>query len=1017
MKIYKAPRRLSGKSACRTARSDIFHQRIVLLSTSSVAAILLSSACSSAFAQSLIANGTTQTASGSYSTTANCATPGSPGCAGYGFDVSAAGIVNTTGPVTIQATGSSAYGINIATTGGTVNLADPTSITTSGASAIGINVLTGGTVNITGATTITTDGNAAVGINLNNSHLTATAAVTISTNFFTAATGAGPNGVVLSNGAVADMSGGGSIRAGGTGLLVTGVNTQFTGQNLDITALGMASAVNVYSYADVTLTGGNITGQATNNTINVGQNGPGGVIRLNDLSVTTLNNPMGGFPAAAAAVTSTGIGVAILNNVTITTYTDSGEGVAAVTGGTATVNNSSITTFGGAGAGVAGEGAVGMRAFDINATSGAPSTITATNVTIVTNGVSSSGLESDSGGVIVVNGGSVTTNNPQAAGIVTTLNEFSSAQGAAATSSVTATNVTVHAAGDGIQAFGGTGVVSLTGSTVTAGSGIVYNVMQNPGGGAHSAADATLNVNSSTLTGAMITDAISTSTIGLSNNTLWTMTGNSNVTSLTNNASTIIVTSPTGDPTVLASYKTLTTNNYVGQGGTISLNTYLGADGSPSDLLIINGGTATGSSFLRINNTAGGGAATTGDGILIVDAINGGTTAPGTFALSGRAAAGAFEYGLFRGGVGADATNDNWYLRSTGVRPEVPVDTVVPAVASRLGLAMLGTYSSRYGDSDIGVRGGSYGDTQYCGDDVEIRKSDLYYKAQPRRPKVECNALLWGRVFGQTGSVGGGVGSNGSFGSAGPAYSFDYGGFQAGADLYRSARDSLGLYAGAATAQSNVMTASGAAAGRLGLDAYGFGGYWTHRDPTGWYTDLVLQGDWYENIRTASVAGVNFHTQGWGITASAEAGYQIALSDGYFVIPQGQIIYQRTAIDSGADQFARITFGATDEIYGRLGGRFAKGWLTNDSRTVTTWAEANIWHQFGDNAQTTFASLQGNFPTSFGVGLGGTWAQVGLGISGQMTRNVSVFGITDYNIAMNQPGHSLGGRAGIRVAW
>jgi len=135
------------------------------------------------------------------------------------------------------------------------------------------------------------------------------------------------------------------------------------------------------------------------------------------------------------------------------------------------------------------------------------------------------------------------------------------------------------------------------------------------------------------------------------------------------------------------------------------------------------------------------------------------------------------------------------------------------------------------------------------------------------------------------------------------------------------------------------------------------------------------------------------------------------------VIPQGQIIYQRTDIDGGADQFGRISFGTTDEVYGRLGGRFAKGWLTNDGRTVTTWTEANIWHQFGNNAQTTFSTLEGNFPTSFGVGLGGTWAQVGLGLSGQVTRNVNVFGIADYNVALSQPGHSLGGRAGVRIAW
>jgi outer membrane autotransporter protein len=447
----------------------------------------------------------------------------------------------------------------------------------------------------------------------------------------------------------------------------------------------------------------------------------------------------------------------------------------------------------------------------------------------------------------------------------------------------------------------------------------------------------------------------------------------------------------------------LTVNgNYVGNGGIIAFNTFLGADDSPSDVLVINGGTATGHSFVRVTNAGGLGALTTGNGILLVDAINGSTTTTDAFTLSGRVAAGAFEYGLFRSGVGADATNDNWYLRSTEIRPEVFVDNVMPVLAARLGLAMLGTAHDR-------ILG------QFCADEVEPLKSGLYVKARPT--DVQCNTLLWGRVFGKTGAAVSGAVSNSDLGSAGSNYTFNYGGLQAGADLYRTARDNAGLYAGVATLQGDVRTTNDGPASRIGMDAYGFGGYWTHRDPGGWYTDLVLQGDWYENIRTSSVDNVGFSTHGWGITASAETGYTIALGNGYSAIPQAQLIYQRTSLDGGADQFGLINFAATDEIYARLGGRLAKGWQTNDGRTVTTWAETNIWHQFGNDAKTTFATLQGTDPTTFAAGLGGTWAQVGLGLSGQLTRNVSVFGVADYDIALSQPGHSIGGRTGIKIVW
>ena len=173
-----------------------------------------------------------------------------------------------------------------------------------------------------------------------------------------------------------------------------------------------------------------------------------------------------------------------------------------------------------------------------------------------------------------------------------------------------------------------------------------------------------LGVDASTMQGAALTAAGSTSSVTLRNNSLWTMTGNSNVTNLTNGSSLIQFTPPVGDPTLLSGYKTLTAVNYIGQGGTLGLNTLLGADGSPSDRLVISGGTATGNSLMKITNTTGAGALTTGNGILVVDTINGGTTAPAAFGLAGPAVAGPYEYTLFRSSI--DASNPQaWYLRST----------------------------------------------------------------------------------------------------------------------------------------------------------------------------------------------------------------------------------------------------------------------------------------------------------------------------------------------------------------
>lgn len=91
------------------------------------------------------------------------------------------------------------------------------------------------------------------------------------------------------------------------------------------------------------------------------------------------------------------------------------------------------------------------------------------------------------------------------------------------------------------------------------------------------------------------------------------------------------------------------------------LNTYLGDDSSPSDRLVITG-SATGQSLLGIVNAGGPGAPTTGDGILVVDAVTGATTMADSFRLGGRVAEGSYEYSLYRGG---ETNGDSWYLRST----------------------------------------------------------------------------------------------------------------------------------------------------------------------------------------------------------------------------------------------------------------------------------------------------------------------------------------------------------------
>lgn len=115
--------------------------------------------------------------------------------------------------------------------------------------------------------------------------------------------------------------------------------------------------------------------------------------------------------------------------------------------------------------------------------------------------------------------------------------------------------------------------------------------------------------------------------------------------------------------------------NYTGNGGLLVLNTVLDDDASPSDRVVVSGGTATGTTAVSVVNAGGAGADTLADGIMVVELANGATSAASAFALNGRVAAGAHEYLLYKGGVTA-GSEENFYLRSTLV--VVPTPTTPP---------------------------------------------------------------------------------------------------------------------------------------------------------------------------------------------------------------------------------------------------------------------------------------------------------------------------------------------------
>jgi hypothetical protein len=378
-------------------------------------------------------------------------------------------------------------------------------------------------------------------------------------------------------------------------------------------------------------------------------------------------------------------------------------------------------------------------------------------------------------------------------------------------------NATITASDNSFSVQGATANINLSNAIATANNNTLL--------GTTSFGNTTFNAQGSTLQGVISTENGSTSVVNLTQNTVWTMTGNSAATTVINDNSQIIYTGPTGDPAQLSSYKTLTAGNYTGVNGTIGLNTFLGTDGSPSDRLIINGGSATGNSFLRITNAGGPGVETMANGIAVVQAINGGTTAPGAFALAGEARGGALDYDLFRGGLGGSSPND-WFLRSTFVigpippeppisdlptdpapqpmppgvypiiGPEIATYGVVQPIARQLGMTTLGTLHDRIGDTLLNANTGmpcsAGGDT----------RDGIPRKAPAKAPTDCLYTGWWGRVLGQQID-------NHYRAFADPRASGQLLGFQSGIDLWRGEwisghRDAAGVYFAYANAGVDV---------------------------------------------------------------------------------------------------------------------------------------------------------------------------------------------------------------------
>lgn len=459
--------------------------------------------------------------------------------------------------------------------------------------------------------------------------------------------------------------------------------------------------------------------------------------------------------------------------------------------------------------------------------------------------------------------------------------------------------------------------------------------------------------------------------------------------------------------------------NYLGSGALMQINIVLAGDNAPSDRLVIDGGAASGDTAIRVVNRGGMGAPTLADGILVVQTVNGGTTADRAFSLTQPVEAGAYTYRLFRGGA-AGNNPDNWYLRNNGFlvggvvvgslaeayeviaetptvpgvpapaveqvklyRPEVALYSSVPLVVRQLGLAQLGSFHDRQGDQ-------------------QLLASD------------EGRQASWGRMFGESTR-------QRLRGDANPQFDGNIHGLQLGHDFLAGTdasggRHRIGVLGGYTRASGDTSGVAGgatnAATGRLSVEGYSLGAYWTRVAESGWYSDAVLMATRFKT-EAQSTLGRGGRPHGKTITASLEAGHPFALSDNVSLQPQVQLIWQRSSVDDFDDGLSTVRFQRDNAVTGRLGARL-EGRFNAASGSWNPYLKANLWHTFrGTNALFFGPTDQvGNRRTASAL-------EMGAGVVGQVNRTVAVYGGLAYTRAIGNDGEQSGmqGQVGMRIRW
>ncbi len=409
---------------------------------------------------------------------------------------------------------------------------------------------------------------------------------------------------------------------------------------------------------------------------------------------------------------------------------------------------------------------------------------------------------------------------------------------------------------------------------------------------------------------------------------------------------------------------TLTVNgDYVGMDGTIKIAAQQHSPGV-ADKLVINGGTATGTTRLDIDVSQLG-EPTTGDGIMVVEAKNGATTTAQTtkdaFNIGGdKLIAGAWQYQLYAGN--ASGAGEDWFLRA-GYSPVVPGFDTLPSIIRQADLFVLGTLHQRVGDE------------------------------QPWRADVpeDQEGRFWARYLTKT------VDQHLDDATSSKSHS-QYDGMQIGLDLWQNDKWRSGIYTTFMDLDSSVSGNTGMGGGSAYNSTFSsyIGGYATWTDTNGFYVDNVLQYGYHSVDLKSEGSSDTYHPNGNTVTASVEVGKPWQLGDSNWAFePQAQLVWQWSNFDDvtlndGVD--THVSTDADSAVIGRLGARLTADYDTNMGK-VKPYVRVNFWKELtdGEDAVTYSNGANSHGKTTLKASQQFSATEAAVGVTWTVTNDVQAY--------------------------